>query len=87
MTENAPVTLGGGADQISLVERWKAGEVIGDPALVQMFINRVLKVNGRGFGLLSCYIVFVYFNPPLIGTSQLVTNMSRCLLCFLSTSS
>ncbi len=35
---------GGGADQINLVERWKAGEVIGDDALVQMFIDRVLKV-------------------------------------------
>ncbi len=43
---NDPVKLGGGSDQTNLVERFKAGEVIGDPALVEMFIGRVLQVLG-----------------------------------------
>jgi hypothetical protein len=46
---------GGGANQTRLVERWKAGEVIGDPALVQMFIERVLQVGRALF-------VYVYHN-------------------------
>ncbi len=37
--------LGAGIDQVKLVERWETGEVIGDPVLVQMFIDRVLKVS------------------------------------------
>jgi hypothetical protein len=37
---------GGGADQVNLVERWQAGEVIGDPAIVQLFTEHVLKVRG-----------------------------------------
>jgi hypothetical protein len=37
-------TQGAGTDQVKLVERWESGEVIGDPDVVQMFIDRVLKV-------------------------------------------
>jgi len=35
---------GGGDDQVNLVERWKAGEVIGDPTVIESFVERVLKV-------------------------------------------
>ncbi len=45
MADNVPVSLGGGDDQVKLVERWQAGEVIGDPQVVQLFIDRVLKVG------------------------------------------